>query len=399
MSRTVGLALAALVVAAACAEAQRGSLSVSPGRSPSAVASSVAASSSPSSASTPTGLSSIPVGVAGTMFVLVDRYNAGDASRYKLALVGIDGRQIKVLTPDEPSVDQNGQSLAAPPVVSISNTRVYYLDGDTSVGFLSPDGSTGLAATLPGGPQKLVSFAVSPDDSRIAYAIFDYTSGGPAVSITVQDLAGGGNKVSLYSSPTNAEWPVAWVRGNVVMAIGASQVAEPSGVSPFTVANPYNATNGYQLIDSTNGQVLDTIPSECAFGLLVAGGTPCARDGGGVCVRDWSGTINWYANSAEANFSMREALSTNGTIAANSSPGSVGLFSNGTKIDYISAINGNAVAMGWVDASHLVVRHFNGSSTVTVVDTKAGTTIDVAINCGPSTAPVRCTDAVMFGTL
>jgi hypothetical protein len=330
--------------------------------------------------------------------VLVDRYNAGDASRYKLALVGIDGK-FQVLTLDEPSVDQNGQSLAAPPVVSISNTRVYYLDGDTSVGFVSRNGSRGLAATLPGGPQKLVSFAVSPDDSRIAYAIFDYTSGGPAVSITVQDLVGGGNKVSLYSSPSIAEWPVGWVQGNVVLAVGKSQVAEPSGINPFTVANPYNATNGYQLVDSTNGQVLDTIPSECAFGLLVATGTPCAREGGGVGVRDWTGTINWYAKSAAANFSMREALSANGTVAANSSPGSVGLFNNGTKIDYIAAISGSAVPMGWIDASHLVVRHFNDSSRVSIVDIKAGTTIDVALNCGPSSAPVRCTDAVMFGTM
>ena len=87
-----------------------------------------------------------------------------------------------------------------------------------------------------------------------------------------------------------------------------------------------------------------------------------------------------------------------GTVAANSSPSSVGLFHNGTKLDTIPGVGGSAVAMGWVDASHLVVRHFNGPPTVTIVDTKAGTAIDVGLTCGQSTALVQCTDAVMLGT-
>jgi hypothetical protein len=329
--------------------------------------------------------------------VLVDRNNGGDSSHYKLALVGIDGRLIKVLTPEEPSINQSQPSLGSPPLVSISSTRVYYLDGDSTIGYISRDGSKGLATTLPGGPQKLVSFAVSPDDTRIAVAIFDYTSGGPAVSVTVEDLVGGGKQVGVYTSAGNAEWPVGWVHGNLVLAVGPSQEGQPSGFDPFPAPNPYNAA-GYQLVDAATGQVLDTIPTQCAFGLLVARGTPCARAGGGVGVRDWGGITTWYAKSAQASYSTREALSIDGTVAANSSPNSVGLFHSGTKLDTIPGVGGSAVAMGWVDASHLVVRHFNGPPTVSIVDTKAGTAIDVGLTCGQSTALVQCTDAVMLGT-
>ena len=393
MHRRVCVALVVLLIAAGCGQPQRAAVGASPSHSPSGLSSPAGTAGTQSPSSTPPGT----IGAGATSFVLVDRNNGGDSSHYKLALVGIDGRLIKVLTPEEPSINQSQPSLGSPPLVSISSTRVYYLDGDSTIGYISRDGSKGLATTLPGGPQKLVSFAVSPDDTRIAVAIFDYTSGGPTVSISVQDLLSGGNQVAIYTSPTKAEWPVGWVRGNLVLAVGPSQEGEPSGYDPFPAPNPYNATGGYQVVDA-GGQVLDTIPSQCAFGLLMARGTPCAHAGGGVGVRDWGGITTWYAKSAQASYSTREALSIDGTVAANSSPSSVGLFHNGTKLDTIPGVGGSAVAMGWVDASHLVVRHFNGPPTVTIVDTKAGTAIDVGLTCGQSTALVQCTDAVMLGT-
>jgi hypothetical protein len=307
---------------------------------------------------------------------------------------------LKAFTPDEPSVNLSGQN-SAPSLISISNTRVYYLDGDTSVAYYSRDGSAGLATNLPGGPNKLLSFAVSPDDARIAFAIFDYSAGGPSVSITVEDLVGGGHATAIYSSASSAEWPVAWNQGDVILAVGSSLAPLPTDFSPFGAPNPYNATGGYQVVDATSGQVVDTIPPQCAFGLLVAGGTPCSEEGGGVGVRSWSGNTNWYSNSHEANFGLREALAPNGqTVAANSSPGSIGLFDGTTKTDVIAAIQGSAIAMGWVDSTHLVVRRFyNSPPTATIVDTKEERTTDVVLSCGVSTALVPCTDPVMFGTL
>jgi len=392
MDRVLGIALVALLMGASCGQPQRTAVGASPTHSPSGLTSPAGSEGTQSAASTPG-----TIGVGAMSFVLVDRYNAGDSSHYKLALVGIDGRLMKVLTPEEPSINQSQPSFGSPPLVSITSNRVYYLDGDSTIGYISRDGSKGLATTLPGGPQKLVSFAVNPDDTRIAVAIFDYTSGGPTVTVTVEDLVGGGKQVGVYTSASNAEWPVGWVRGGLLLAVGASQEGQPSGFDPFPTPNPYNAA-GYQLVDPVTGQVLDTIPSQCAFGLLVARGTPCAHAGGGVGVRDWSGNITWYAKSAQANFSTREALSIDGTVAANSSPSSIGLFHDGTKLDTIPGIGGSAVAMGWVDASHLVVRHFNGQPTVSIIDTKAGSAIDVGLMCGASTALVQCTDAVMLGT-
>lgn len=254
-----------------------------------------------------------------------------------------------------------------------------------------------------------MSFAVSPYDKRIAYAIFDYTSGGPAVSISIRDLVGGGNKVDLYSSPNNAEWPVAWNEGNLVLAVGSSQAAQPSDPNPFAVPNPYNAGGGYKVVDTTHspGAVLDTIPAECACGLLVGGGTPCWRAASGPGFRDWAGRTTWYPNSLDARYSFREALSPDGLVAATTTlAGSNGAWGVGAfdstslhQRDAAFDIQGRAVPMGWLSASRLVVRHFNGSSTVTIVDLHPGTATDVAVECGPSSAPVPCTDLVMFGTL
>lgn len=79
-------------------------------------------------------------------------------------------------------------------MVSISNSRVYYLDGNADVRSLGPDGSTALATHLPGSASVSVGFAISPDDRRIAVSVIEYTDSFQApvkLRMYVEDLVGG----------------------------------------------------------------------------------------------------------------------------------------------------------------------------------------------------------------
>ncbi|HEV3096905.1 MAG TPA: hypothetical protein VG104_07140, partial [Candidatus Dormibacteraeota bacterium] len=160
---------------------------------------------------------SITPGAAPLMVVMSQR----DQAHYLVTLIGVDGRTVAEATAaygDQKPVPFPGSAAAgspsgmAPgpqlvaylqhpslpkagvccdaelPTISISNTRVYYPDGPTAVRYLARDGSTGLATSLPKPSAKTRAvFSVSPDDQRIAIAVFDWSNPGPMIStVTVQ---------------------------------------------------------------------------------------------------------------------------------------------------------------------------------------------------------------------
>ena len=171
------------------------------------------------------------------------------------------------------------------PYVSTSKTRVYFLDGDSTVRAIAPDGTVAKVTSIPGTPTVHAAFSVSPDEDRIAVALIDYSSQPIKETAYVANLDGSA-RVDLFTSTTAYYWPVGWHAGKVILAIGP---AVRGGSVP---SNQYSAT-GYALVDAQAGaQPARVGPGECVpTGSLTPAGTACISNPGTPCLRDVAGTV------------------------------------------------------------------------------------------------------------
>jgi hypothetical protein len=244
---------------------------------------------------------------------LVGEY--GDTSHYTIMLLGLDGHVAATTTaanggmddvpfPGTPQANCCTMKLvgfvrpAQPragvccgvflPFVSASNSRVYFPDGDTGVRFLAPDGTTGLATSVPNikGRARAV-FSVSPDDRRIAVSVFDWSTRPISLRIYLEDLAGGANHVELFSSTSQYEWPVGWHDGKLVL-----------GVNPV----PGGSAGWYHLVDPKSATRLAAIGGATCrvVGSLSPAGTACyeapsgTSEVGSLKAVDWKGLATTF---------------------------------------------------------------------------------------------------------
>jgi hypothetical protein len=140
-----------------------------------------------------------------------------------------------------PSVHTCGQGTGAvlQTPVSATEDKVFFRDGDTKIKYLTPDGQTGDATTVPGGASKISFFSVSPDDQRIAVLVEDFS---PATTISlslyVEDLNGGANYAVIYTNSAskvksgNTLWLMGWHQGLLVLAVFPACTSEPAGLVP-----------------------------------------------------------------------------------------------------------------------------------------------------------------------
>jgi len=252
------------------------------------------------------------------------------------------------------------------PETSISAHRVYFLDGETSIKSLAGDWSVAAVRNIDAPPNSQVAFAVSPDDRRIAVSIITLATAPAADTLTdvmyVEDLAGGTNRVQLYSSTRLAEWPVGWHAGNVVVAVGSPELG--------TYDNPYAAT-GYVLVDPSTGAKVASL--DCARGLLVAAGTACATGwcptvstcaGGTLAAQGWDGSRTTFAVPPGPpprilmGNSRSPHLSPDGTrlaaeVVVNADTNAIA--STVLQHGELTVVRPDRAPLGWLDADHLAV--------------------------------------------
>lgn len=191
----------AIFVVAGCGSSSAANHAPAPSASPAASAS--AEASATASPSAP------PVLVAG--YGVLVALGAGDT--YSVSLVDNTGKVVATAQPTAPAQVTCGTSAGAvlPLPVSTSNTRVYFLDQQGNVDFLSPNGVTGIATHVPTGGSVRSMFAVSPDDQRIAVVEDTFNATGATTVLYAEDVNGGTNHVKLFTeSGASTLWPIGW---------------------------------------------------------------------------------------------------------------------------------------------------------------------------------------------
>jgi hypothetical protein len=374
------LAALMLTVALACA---CGAIASAPPR-PGVAQGSPAASASPAPTATPStqgGSISAPspsprpnTTTPSSLAVLVDLF-AGTGS-YNIALVGPDANVVARTHGATRSPIADAIEL---PYAMTSRTRVYYLDGDQHVRYLKPDGTTGLVTTLPASAKIHAAFAVTPDDSRIAVALLDYSVSPVALTLYVEDIGGAHHSV-IFTSTSKYLWPVVWHSGQLVVAYLGPNTSPFKSKTIFYSnrslndypygPNPYGGIN-FHVLNPVNAFRLAIISGGGASGLLTKAGTAVVQGDGD----DWNGNwINFNSPNDYGSFSAAGSLSPDGTMIAACCPRpaasgplviwarndqSRGLPVSVTSIDWV----------GWLDNSHLVTGFYQASDgTPSVVD-------------------------------
>ena len=286
-----------------------------------------------------------------------------DSTTYAIQLVDTNGESVADIkahtrSPITQTCDNLAATLPAPPDVSASDDRVYYLDGDTDVRYLAPDGSTGLAARVPGSSQSLSVFAVSPDDSRLAVAVFDLRWRPVLDQIYVQDL-NAQTRVELTDSNKPYRWPVGWHDGTILVADGR--------------------TGGLELVDPGTGHTTATIDGKtCAPipSLPTHAGFACTTPTLAIGLLNWSGNVTIFA-TADA-YAGGAALSPDGSqLLASGTGAMVKLIDSpetGSRVTSLGLLYGYPGEGGWLDAFHVVYR-VAGAPGQVILDVRTQTVV------------------------
>lgn len=357
--RTCITLLTVAVLLPGCA-GQASNATASPSHKASPAASPATASSSPAST---------PAPVTGAFGLLVTPLAADS---YTVSLIATNGKVVGSAKASSPTqvICGDGSAAVVPLPVSTSNSRAYFMDAQGVVRFLTPQGETGRATTVPIGGGQRSTFSVSPDDQRIAVVVTDYISGGVSIRLYVEDLNGATNHVDTFtSSGAFGLWPIGWHgTGNLVVAkVPACKLGSvPLCCGPLElhVVDPGTAVRRFTI----GG------PNCVIGGPPTSAGAVCETNAVDINVLDWTGALRWsrvFGNQGPA------YLSINGEHIARSTD-------QGTTVLWME--NTSPLRMrvcGWIDDAHLLSAG-DAQTQPLVGDIATGSVVPVAAagDCG-----------------
>jgi hypothetical protein len=295
---------------------------------------------------------------------------------YTVNLVDTDGCVVASTTAHTwpgytlPNGDTTTETVTMP--TSESATRVYFLDGDSTVRFLALDGSTGVAAQLPGSATDRVSFSVSPDNTRIAFSVMSWGSTGSFEEQSyVEDVGTGANRTELFTITGGpAEEPIGWVNGDIVYGLLGTfnQYMPGPDPPPFEAYHVANPTNGQRLASICSGSGDAWVFNNAYTSLPTATGVLC-RVGdqedqymGTLVLVSWSGSH--LRTIGDASCANPTAVSPGGIVAIAGQATAVspsgqcggGSFTITVNADGTSrTLAATGLVEGWMDDAHLIV--------------------------------------------
>jgi len=344
-----------------------------------------AAPSSPSgSGTTPTATatpSATPAPPRPYAVVLTNAQRTG--TTYDILLVDLAGQIVARATAELPT-QKVGELGLEIPLISASDTAVYYLDGNTDIRSLSPSGTTADVMSIPGGATAELIFAVSPDDQRIAVAELTERSDPSKDSSKayVEDLGSGSNRVWLWKANLGASatrGPIGWHGSSLIDAI------YPNNQCPTTqcpLSAPLSAItygSGYHVFDPVTGNVSARVCDESKtypywfgpVGLPTAYGTACDKLQGEsvrLTVVGWSGAEHLFLQDARQ--AVGSTLSPDGTrIACLGGPSGLAIVTSDgtlTDVDLSTTTTEGVIPWGWIDPTHLLA--YLDKSDAAVID-------------------------------
>jgi hypothetical protein len=263
--------------------------------------------------------------------------------------------------------------IIAPPPVSTSNRRAYYLDG-AAIRWLGEDGQTGLAFQgLSNNAIKAYGLAVAPDDSVFALNTIDYSTSPISQRITITKVGASslGSEIYAATSPANAAnaavWPVGWRNGDLVLAYHSGTCTQGGGPG-------LGDARSYHVVSAQTADRKATIGSDtgAACGLV---GAPMPA---GILCGNYQG-IGDQASTQVLNWSGQQVA----TFGAWFLPGGLapqgrsyvgnGVSGNQAPLTLIRAGGGQvtvpvgdcfACAVMWIDDSHFIVAPYQAAPQV-----------------------------------
>jgi hypothetical protein len=297
------LAIALLLMATACGQPQ-GQAGTSPVAEPPTPSATATAAVSPSPMPQPSTSKSL-------LFAVLEAKGTANAYTWNtVAIAGLDGyaRATSTFIPmPVPTLGCIGAVLS--PSAHVAAGKVYFADGKGVVRSLSIQGQIRQVATFSlTSSQQMLSFAVSPDGSRLLGTVFTLPakpnlacngSPAPGYALDVYSALAGGPSTLLYhqslqASPSN------------VMALTGWDAVGPIGTSPTVWASqgggPGSDLGVAVRIDAGTGRVLKQVsdPSACrVWDIGASGDFTCAPDTvAKVSVRRPDGSEIWHSAMA-----------------------------------------------------------------------------------------------------